>query len=142
MSVEWATPNSIIACYFNFTFAIFSVFATCLAIMVYFKSPIIRQAYQNLLLLNLLVNGLIYSVIQIAFYGEMIIMKSPKILTIQWVCDLNGFINMFCSAMEIYTLMCIALERYFAIKKQQPLSFNYIIGLLIFGYCISGIMTR
>jgi hypothetical protein len=57
-------------------------------------------------------------------------------------CSINGFITLFCAGMEIYSLMCIALERYFAIKKQNPLSKRQIIGLLVFGWVEVGLLVR
>jgi hypothetical protein len=142
MSIQFPTPTVLIACHFYFFISIISLLTTTLAIFAYFKSIIIRQAYQNLLLLNLLTNAYAYTVVQIAFYGPMIMMKTPEILTVQWACSLNGFLNVFCCGMELYTLMCIALERYFAIVKQKPLTSNQIVGLLVFGYCWIGITTR
>jgi hypothetical protein len=142
MTVEWETPNVLYICYFNSIIALISTCSTILAILAYFKSLTIRQAYQNLLLLNLLINSIIFSVNQMVFYGQMAIVKNPSILTIGWACSLNGLINFFCAGMELYALMCIGIERYFAIKKQKPLSRNQIIGLLVFGWIELGLLVR
>ncbi len=86
--------------------------------------------------LILLVFGVIY------FAGYQMVIKNSNILEIQWVCYFQGYIIAFFPAMEVYILMCIALERYFAIKRQRPLSRHRIIGLLVFGYCLLGGISR
>jgi hypothetical protein len=141
MSVEWPTPNVHIGIIICFIIGIISLFSTSFAILAYFKSATIRQAYQNLLLLNLLINAMIFSINSIIVNGYGAFMKNSDILSIQWVCNLDGFTSMFCCGMEIYSLMCIGLERYFAIKKQQPLTLNQIIGLLVFGWVEIGLIT-
>jgi hypothetical protein len=142
MTVEWPTPNVLYAVIFCFIIGMISVFTSALAIIVYFRSLTIRKASQNLLFLNLLINACIYSLAAAIYNGSGVISGNSNFLAISWICNFEGFINMFCCGMEIYTLMCIALERYFAIKKQKPLSFNYIIGLLIFGYCWEAFTAR
>jgi hypothetical protein len=122
--------------------AAFSIITTTIAIVAYFQSIAIRQAYQNILLLNLLVNSMVYLVTIIVYNGKMVILGNTNLLSVGWLCSLDGFLNLFCCGMEIYTLMCIALERYFAIKKQQPLTLNQIIALLIFGYVWGAFTAR
>jgi hypothetical protein len=143
MTVEWPTPNVLYVCYFQFIIHIIGFFATLLAITVYFRSSSIRKSHQNLLFLNLLVNSFIYIVFGSSiFSGYGAIMKNSNILDIQWVCYFNGIILTLCCLMELYTLTCIASERYFMIVKEKPLSRNQIIGLLVFGYCSLGVMSR
>jgi hypothetical protein len=72
----------------------------------------------------------------------MAIRQSTDILNMKWVCSVDGFLNLFCITMELYTLMCIALDRYFSIKKQTPLTLNQVIGLLVFGYFVTGLIYR
>ncbi len=141
MSIEWPFQSVFIACLFNVIFASISFFATLMAIVAYFSSTTLRQAYQNVLFLNLLVNALIVSVNVIFFCGHAAIMGNSNVL-LGWGCSLNGFINIFCCGIETYTLMCIALERYFAIKQQTILNFNQIALMLLFGYFWVGIMSR
>ncbi len=133
---------SVIACYFNFIISIAIFFTTSLAILAYKMSMAIRQAYSNILLLNLLINAIVISINSMIFFGYGAIMGNSNILSIQWVCSLNGFFNVFCCGMEIYTLMCIALERYFAIVKQYPLTLKQIMGLLVFGWIECGLVAR
>jgi hypothetical protein len=141
MSIEWPTSTVLFACYFCFITGIISFLTTVFAIVAYFKSPTIRQAYQNLLLLNLLFNALIFSISAATFNGYGSIMGNSNIL-MGLGCSINGFLNVFCCCMEIYSLMGIALERYFAIVKQTPLNFNQIIGLLVFGWIECGLLAR
>jgi hypothetical protein len=142
MSVEWPIPTVLIGVYFDFILGIVSFFTTTMAIAAYFHSFTIRHAYQNLFMLNLLINAILFTLHAIIFNGYAAILKNANFLSIPWVCSSNAFIGLFCSGMEIYTLMCIALERYFAIKKQTPLTLNQIIGLLVFGWIECGLLTR
>jgi hypothetical protein len=142
MSAVWPTPDAQIACICSTIIATIGVLATPITIYVYFKSIAIRQAYQNLLLLNLLVNAQVYSVVAVIFYGHGALFKNSDILSIKWVCYFDGFMNMFCCCMEIYVLMCIAIERYFAFTKQIALSKKQIIGMIAFGVCWLGFLAR
>ncbi len=143
MSVEWPSQDVFYFVCLQFIFTIIGCFATLLAITVYFRSSSLRKVHSNLLFLNLLVNALIYIVFAVLIIsGYQTVMKNSNILGIQWVCYFTGFINTFCIGMEIYTLMCIGLERYFAIVRQTPLTLKHIIELLVFGYCLIGIISR
>ncbi len=102
----------------------------------------IRQAYQTLFLLNLLINAMIFTVSGMYIQGNEFVMGNSNVLSTELACNLHGLINTFCCCMEAYTLMCIALERYFSIVKQTPLTFNQVIGLLVFGWVEVGLVTR
>ena len=111
-------------------------------VLTTFNNTIISLiVYQNLLLLNLLINTMVYSIIAVIFSGYGIVQGNSNGFA-SWSCNLNGFLNTFCCGMEIYTLMWIALERYFTIVKQKELTYNQIIAILVFGYCWIGIFTR
>jgi hypothetical protein len=142
MTVQWPIPTVLIACYFNLMVSTVSLFTTFLAILTYFQSFTIRQTYQNLFLLTLLVNAMIFSVNSFIFYILILHAGNSNILSVGWICDLNGFLNFFCSGMEIYALMCIALERYFVIKRQEPLTFHQVMAMIVFGVCWVGLITR
>jgi hypothetical protein len=134
MSADWSSPTLIISSHFSLIFSCFTFFTTLLAIIAYFRSATIRKSYQNLFLLNLLVNSLLWTMFTIGFYGFMSYMKSSDIFSIGWVCNLNAFGSLYFASVEIYTVACIATERWFAIKKQKQLSRKHIIAFLVFGY--------
>ncbi len=140
MSNQWPTPDVLYFCYFNSIIAIICFFTTLLAIVAYFRSNI-RYTYQNLLLLNLLINAMIFSLTIIIFNGHGAVMGNSNIL-MGLGCSIDAFLNLFCCFLEIYTLMCTALERYFAIVKLKPLTLNQIIGLLVFGWIECGLLAR
>jgi hypothetical protein len=142
MSIEWPNSNILFACFFILVLAILSVFITSLAIAAYFHSPTIRQAHQNLFMLTLLINAIVFSLNLIIFVGYGALMGNSNILSNEWACSTNAFLNLFCCFIEIYTLMCIALERYFAIVKLKPLTLNQIIGLMVFGWIEVGLLSR
>ena len=142
MAIVWPSPDVHIACWCSTIFATICFLATPIAILAYFKSLYIRQTYQNLLLLTLLINAQVYSISAVIFYGHGAIFKNSNILGISWACTIDGFMNVFCCCMEIYALMCIAIERYFAITKQIALSKKQIIGMIAFGIGWIGFFCR
>ncbi len=142
ISVEWPTPNVHIAISIMFAMGIICFFATIIALIAYFRSPAIRKGHENLLLLNLLVNELILAIVYILFFGNVSIMKNSEIYATKWICDLEGFLEIFCCCMEVYALMCIALERYSSIRLQKPLTRKQMIGMIVFGYCFIGFVIR
>ncbi len=79
MAVEWPTPDAF------YIFGLISCFSTPIAILAYFKSTAIRKAHQNLLLLTLLINALMYSAIIPFINFPMLFVKNSDILASQWV---------------------------------------------------------
>jgi hypothetical protein len=142
MAVEWPTPEAFYSLLLADIFGLISCFSTPIAILAYFKSTTIRKAHQNLLLLTLLINALIYSAIIPFINFPMLFVKNSDILANQWVCNLDGFVKIFCTNMEIYILMCISVERYFEITRQISLTFNQIVGMIAFGVCSIGLIFR
>jgi hypothetical protein len=142
MGVEWPTSDAFYFIICGTIFGLISCFSTPIAIIAYFKSTTIRKSHQNLLLLTLLINALVYSLSIPIINVPMLLVKNSDILAIQWVCNIDGFIKMFCCNMEIYILMCISVERYFAITRQISLTFNQIVGMIVFGVCLTGLVFR
>ena len=142
MAVMWPTPDVLYTLIVGTIFGLISCCSTPIAILAYFKSMTIREAHQNLLLLTLLINALVYSLTIAIFNIPMLLVKNSDILASQWVCNIDGFIKIFCTNMEIYILMCISVERYFAITRQISLTFNQIIGMIVFGVCLIGLVYR
>jgi hypothetical protein len=60
--------------------------------------------------------------------------RSLDILSISWVCQLQGFVVSFCATMETYSLMLLAIERYYYIVKKQPLIKTQIQAMILFGW--------
>jgi hypothetical protein len=118
---------------FNFIISILSVLSTLLGITVYFSSHTLRQGHQNLLFLSLLINSLILTVKSMISYGIIATSGNSDNLN-GWKCLLDAFINLFCSGLETHTLMCIAIERYFVIKKQKTLNFYQILAMIVVGW--------
>jgi hypothetical protein len=91
---EETIVSILIASILSLITGIISFLTTLLAITAYFYSLSIRQAYQNLLFLILLVNALFYSMNVIFLHWH--VSNKQNILSIDWVCNLNGFLNLFC----------------------------------------------
>jgi hypothetical protein len=142
MAVVWPNPDAFYILMVGAIFGLISCFSTPIAILAYLKSTSIRKAHQNLLLLALLVNALVYSLSTTIINISMLLVKNSDILAIQWVCNIDGFIKIFCTNMEIYILMCISVERYFSITRQISLTFNQIVGMIAFGVCLMGLVFR
>jgi hypothetical protein len=135
------SPSALAASYISLFISIISIVSTLFAILAYFHSISIRNAHQNLLLLNLLFNALLFAIKNAIFSGHVSFLKNADLL-MGYGCSLDGFLNFFCGGMEIQTLTYIALERYFAIKRQKSLHLKQILTLLTIGWVSIGFMTR
>jgi hypothetical protein len=139
---NYPLPNGArIAAGFILVLAIFSFFSISFALLVFFMTPALRNAQQNYLFLSLLVTCLVMVV-------NTIVIQSYSTITNSWgfllgnQCKATGFIIQTASGLEAFSLMCIAIERYFIIIKERALSKTEVIAMLVIGWFVCFFITR
>ena len=127
MAIVWPSPDVHIACWCSAIFSIISFLATPIAILAYFNSATIRQTYQNLLLLALLVNAQVYTISAINGFMEFFLLLLTNLWTLllrlpfydrtQLVPSL--FATLHCTACISITCFCYIQIYRFCIKWKK-----------------------
>jgi hypothetical protein len=125
----------------NLFFSFISLFSILFALTVFFCTPALRKAHQNYLVLSLMMTCLATVYNAGVHYGHVAISNSYSFL-IGANCNLNGFLNGMLCIVEIYTLMCMAIERYFIVVRQRALSRMEMVILLAVGWVEAAFIAR
>jgi hypothetical protein len=142
-STDYSFPNvlSKVAIGVSFSLSIIAILSIMFALAVFFMTPALRTAQSNYLLLSLLATCLVLSVSFVILDG-ILIMDGSWIFLSGMGCLSTGFLNQMCLILEVYTLMCMAVERYFAVVRERPLSKSEILLMVVFGWIGCAFLAR
>jgi hypothetical protein len=128
-------PSSFVRAVASVNFALYPIFLIpiLIAFSVFTTNSSLRKTQQNYLFFNLLVNSFMFISINSIFVGYAVIQNHSGLLEGPG-CIISGFINQFCTPMELYILTTLAIERYFAIVHQRTLSKKTILCMIVFGW--------
>jgi hypothetical protein len=124
-----------------FILTLISFIAILFAFVVFFTTPVLRNAQQNYLFLSLLATWLCM-VVNVAFTQGYSTITNSWIFLSGYGCTVTGFINQMACGLEIYSLMCLAIERYYAIIRGKALLKKDILIMVTVGWITQPFLAR